>query len=76
MRLQPGGQGGQELGRLQAGGKLVVETSNRHLDSVFTAAYGTLTPGDYVELSVSDTGCSLRAVHRHNGRGDSICRLS
>jgi CheY-like chemotaxis protein len=26
---------------------------------VFTAAYGTLNPGDYVELSVSDTGCGI-----------------
>ncbi|MGY2373077.1 ATP-binding protein [Pseudomonas sp. SDO524_S393] len=41
------------------GGKLVVETTNRHLDSVFTAAYGSLKPGDYVELSVSDTGCGI-----------------
>ncbi|AIG01120.1 putative two-component sensor histidine kinase [Pseudomonas fluorescens] len=41
------------------GGRLVVETRNRHLDSVFTAAYGTLTPGDYVELSVSDNGCGM-----------------
>ncbi|WP_348749617.1 response regulator [Pseudomonas rhodesiae] len=41
------------------GGSLIVETSNRHLDSVFTAAYGSLTPGDYVELSVSDTGCGI-----------------
>ena len=41
------------------GGSLSVETSNRHLDSVFTAAYGTLKPGDYVELSVSDTGCGI-----------------
>jgi signal transduction histidine kinase len=41
------------------GGKLIVETTNRHLDSVFTAAYGTLQPGDYVELSVSDTGCGI-----------------
>eukprot|EP01133_Synstelium_polycarpum_P005376 gene5376-6225_t len=32
------------------GGKLVVETTNRHLDSVFTAAYGTLTPGTTVSL--------------------------
>jgi len=40
-------------------GKLVVETTNRHLDNVFTAAYGTLKPGDYVELSVSDTGCGI-----------------
>jgi len=41
------------------GGNLTVETTNRHLDSVFTAAYGTLKPGDYVELSVSDTGCGI-----------------
>jgi signal transduction histidine kinase/ActR/RegA family two-component response regulator len=41
------------------GGNLTVETSNRHLDSVFTAAYGTLQPGDYVELSVSDSGCGI-----------------
>ena len=44
---------------MPSGGKLVVETCNRHLDSVFTAAYGTLKPGDYVELSVSDTGCGI-----------------
>ncbi|QXQ21513.1 ATP-binding protein [Pseudomonas tolaasii] len=41
------------------GGRLVVETTNRHLDSVFTAAYATLEPGDYVELSVSDNGCGI-----------------
>ncbi|MDQ0740373.1 response regulator [Pseudomonas sp. W4I3] len=41
------------------GGSLTVATTNRHLDSVFTAAYGTLSPGDYVELSVSDTGCGI-----------------
>ncbi|MBJ2274677.1 response regulator [Pseudomonas haemolytica] len=44
---------------MPGGGKLTVETGNRHLDSVFTAAYGTLKPGDYVELSVSDTGCGI-----------------
>ncbi len=44
---------------MPSGGRLVVETGNRHLDSVFTAVYGTLTPGDYVELSVSDTGCGM-----------------
>ena len=44
---------------MPTGGQLIVETSNRHLDSVFTAAYGTLKPGDYVELSVSDTGCGI-----------------
>lgn len=41
------------------GGKLTVETTNRHLDSVFTAALGSLQPGDYVELSITDTGCGI-----------------
>ncbi|WP_455930461.1 ATP-binding protein [Pseudomonas fluorescens] len=44
---------------MPTGGNLIVETTNRHLDNVFTAAYGTLLPGDYVELSVSDTGCGI-----------------
>nr|WP_252121185.1 MULTISPECIES: ATP-binding protein [Pseudomonas fluorescens group] len=44
---------------MPGGGKLTVETANRHLDNVFTAAYGTLKPGDYVELSVSDNGCGI-----------------
>lgn len=44
---------------MPTGGSLTVETTNRHLDNVFTAAYGTLLPGDYVELSVSDTGCGI-----------------
>ncbi|KQM50601.1 histidine kinase [Pseudomonas sp. Leaf15] len=44
---------------MPSGGSLTVETTNRHLDNVFTAAYGTLLPGDYVELSVSDTGCGI-----------------
>ncbi|MCK3827461.1 response regulator [Pseudomonas sp. W2Aug9] len=44
---------------MPTGGTLRVETTNRHLDSVFTAAYGSLTPGDYVELSVSDNGCGI-----------------
>ncbi|MGY2290992.1 ATP-binding protein [Pseudomonas sp. SDO528_S397] len=41
------------------GGRLVVETANRTLDSVFNAAYGALSPGDYVELSISDNGCGI-----------------
>lgn len=41
------------------GGKLVVKTSNQHLDIEFTEAQSNLQPGDYVVLSVTDTGCGM-----------------
>jgi signal transduction histidine kinase len=41
------------------GGKLVVKTSNQHLDIGFTEAQSNLQPGDYVVLSVTDTGCGM-----------------
>ena len=41
------------------GGKLVVKTSNQHLDASFTDAHSNLEPGDYVVLSVTDTGCGM-----------------
>jgi signal transduction histidine kinase/CheY-like chemotaxis protein len=41
------------------GGKLVVKTSNQHLDIGFTQAQSNLQPGDYVVLSVTDTGCGM-----------------
>lgn len=41
------------------GGNLVVRTRNRHLDADFTEAYPNLAPGDYVVLSVQDTGCGM-----------------
>lgn len=41
------------------GGNLVVQTRNRHLDADFTEAYPNLAPGDYVVLSVQDTGCGM-----------------
>ncbi|RON51438.1 hybrid sensor histidine kinase/response regulator [Pseudomonas frederiksbergensis] len=41
------------------GGKLVVKTFNQHLDTGFTEAHGNLEPGDYVVLSVTDTGCGM-----------------
>jgi len=41
------------------GGRLVVRTSNRHLDREFTEAHSNLEPGDYVVLSVTDTGCGM-----------------
>jgi signal transduction histidine kinase/DNA-binding response OmpR family regulator len=41
------------------GGLLVVETYNQRLDRSFTDAHENLLPGDYVVLSVSDTGCGM-----------------
>ncbi|WP_416740836.1 response regulator [Pseudomonas sp. NFX71] len=41
------------------GGNLVVSTGNRYLDSDFTEAHSNLEPGDYVVLSVTDSGCGM-----------------
>jgi len=41
------------------GGKLVVNTSNQHLDKGFTQVHSNLQPGDYVVLRVTDTGCGM-----------------
>ncbi len=41
------------------GGMLMIETFNRKLDRNFTDAYENLLPGDYVVLSVTDTGCGM-----------------
>ncbi len=41
------------------GGNLVVKTCNQHLGADFTDAYTNLAPGDYVVLSVQDSGCGM-----------------
>lgn len=41
------------------GGRLVVQTFNQYLDTGFTDAYTNLEPGDYVVMSVQDTGCGM-----------------
>jgi CheY-like chemotaxis protein len=44
---------------MPGGGQLIVKTSNQHLDPCFTQAHSNLDPGDYVMLSVTDTGCGM-----------------
>ncbi|KQZ81618.1 MULTISPECIES: ATP-binding protein [unclassified Pseudomonas] len=41
------------------GGRLVVTTSNQHLEKSFTDLHSNLEPGDYVTLSVTDNGCGM-----------------
>ncbi len=41
------------------GGKLIIETANAYLDEAYTSRFGDLTAGQYVMLSVSDTGTGI-----------------
>src|SRR5437868_7387021 len=41
------------------GGKLVIETSNAQLDKTSITQHPWVKPGEYVMLSVSDTGCGM-----------------
>ena len=41
------------------GGRLTVQIGNLHADTVFCAAHPPLEPGDYVSITVTDTGCGI-----------------
>jgi len=43
------------------GGKLTIETTNAQMDEAFARKHVAVTPGQYVMLSVSDTGCGMDA---------------
>lgn len=44
---------------MSGGGKLTIETANAHIDDEYAAAQVELTPGQYVMLAVTDTGCGM-----------------
>jgi CheY-like chemotaxis protein len=41
------------------GGKLILETSNAHLDLQYAAAHTEVAPGSYVLIAVTDNGCGM-----------------
>ncbi len=43
----------------QKGGKLIITSANRTLDSTYTEAHEEVAPGDYVEINVTDTGSGI-----------------
>jgi signal transduction histidine kinase len=44
---------------MPSGGKLAIETANVVLDDTYARTHIGVTPGSYVMLSVSDTGCGI-----------------
>jgi len=38
------------------GGRLTIETANAHIDEAYAVNYAEVTPGQYICISVSDTG--------------------
>ena len=41
------------------GGRLTIETANTILDEAYSGQFSELTPGEYISLSITDTGIGM-----------------
>jgi PAS domain S-box-containing protein len=46
---------------MPGGGQLTIETTNAHLDEAYAASFAEISPGQYVSISISDTGQGMDA---------------
>jgi signal transduction histidine kinase/heme-degrading monooxygenase HmoA len=46
---------------MPGGGRLVIETASLVVDEVFASRHIDLTPGEYAQITVRDTGCGMAA---------------
>lgn len=51
---------------MPGGGKLTIETSNIYLDETYSRLHSEVAPGNYVMLSISDTGCGMDEYTEEN----------
>ncbi len=51
---------------MPSGGKLTIETANVELDETYSYSHISVTPGHYVELSISDTGVGISREMQEN----------
>jgi PAS domain S-box-containing protein len=46
---------------MRGGGQLTIETANTHIDSTYSAHHAEVKPGQYIVISISDTGSGMDA---------------